>query len=385
MQLVGVLVAIWLIAAMTPMIQSFLGAQGRVAQAHTSDSRDTVTNCSLMVPANPLSATGLATPWMLQAPCHETAPMQDVFLQAVIFDPATSHLFAYAPLVIDAGTTPAVAPVPVALPEGAVVGIFGGGNDMVTTLLNKQGCLDGFGQVFFCGTQELFAAINAAHIQPPPLGTEVDGLPCPTTRDFRIVDQDPSDNVQTTYLDIAGQLAQNTALNRQKFPQSVVLENGSDNSLLAAVDNAIGCKPWTIPDLADPGALVPTQATDELQAAYYQKDQALIPAGDPMVGPNNLTLLNEYRLSADQPPVGSLGQANTQEFCVNMVVGQMTWLSLNQAVFANVQAPVFAGGGSLYVFLQNRLIASIQLLGCKVPTRPLQMRGQNQNQYAGGS
>src|SRR5579863_4265193 len=51
-------------------------------------------NCALIVPAHPLTAKGLATPYQLGAidaansPCNEANAMQTAFVQAAILDPA---------------------------------------------------------------------------------------------------------------------------------------------------------------------------------------------------------------------------------------------------------------------------------------------------------
>src|SRR6266568_6671043 len=206
-----------------------------------------VGNCSLSVPVDVFNH--LETPWQLLPPCHEADPNNNVFLQAVIFDTDTGQLSTYDPLVIDAVTAPAVVPVAPNLPAHRIVGIFGGGNNNVTTLVgaNYQ-CINGaagkpFGQAFFCGGRALFDAIARFRVVVPPVlsvsgsvlvpgsssplaipspGIESDGQPCPTVRDFRIVDQDQSDNVQTTYLVTAtGQTAQNTAANRAALAGSV--------------------------------------------------------------------------------------------------------------------------------------------------------------------
>lgn len=292
---------------------------------------------------------------------------QQVFLQAVIFDPATKSLSEYSPLVIDAGTTPAIAPVPVSLPTGAVVGLFGGANDDTTSVANNQGCDTFTGQVFFCNTRQLFAAIHAAGVPIPPLGTDINGKPCPSVRSFDIVDQDQSDNVQTAYLlSPDGTTAQDTAANRLLLGNSAVVVNPSDNRVLSnAIDPALGCSSWKIPDIADANNPVPTQATNELQAAAYQLDPiAFIPAGDPMVGPNNLALINAYRLDVDQPGIQSLGQANTVPYCQHVRVVGGQFLALNQTLFSSKPSPL-AGFANLYDFLHQRWIATRMLLNCK--------------------
>lgn len=333
------------------------------------------TLCTLSVPVNPLSSAGLATPWQLGGGCYESNPNQAVFVQAVIFDTATRQLTTYSPLVIDEGTLPAIVPSVLTISTTSVIALFGGGNDDATFLTGSgaSSCVNGadganFGQVFFCNASQFWQNINAAHLSIPSLGIGNDGQPCPTVRSFKIVDQDQSDNVQTTYLvTSSGQTAQNTATNRQLLPGATIVVNPSDNRVLTNfVDPALGCTPWMIPDIADDGNLVPTQATDELQAATYQDNPvALIPSGDPMVGPNVLDMLNAYRQGVDQPQINALGQADTQAYCAHLKDIQPGFLANNQATFTNFPSPVPSIGPNLYAFMQARLTASFQILGCK--------------------
>ena len=65
-------------------------------------------NCTIIVPPNPLSAQGLATPYQLFAPdaaangpCNEANAGQGAFVQATIYNPATGAFSIYSPLVID--------------------------------------------------------------------------------------------------------------------------------------------------------------------------------------------------------------------------------------------------------------------------------------------
>ena len=72
-------------------------------------------NCDIIVPANPLSAQGLATPYQLTGPngmtpaqsgCKMTNAVNlGAFVQATILNPATGQLSVYDPLVITQGTT----------------------------------------------------------------------------------------------------------------------------------------------------------------------------------------------------------------------------------------------------------------------------------------
>ena len=143
----------------------------------TSAVNDT---CAIIVPANPLSAKGLATPYQLTGPDGDGAAPSGcqminsinlgAFVQATILNPRTGALSVYDPLVITKGTTPAIAPVVPKLPKGAIVTIEFGFNG--TTLLQQgatpdalaQGnCVDGesgspFGQVSFCNGIKFFNA-----------------------------------------------------------------------------------------------------------------------------------------------------------------------------------------------------------------------------------
>ena len=106
-------------------------------------------NCTIIVPTNPLSAQGLATPYQLVAtnpangPCNDANKAQAAFVQGAIIDPATGSISIYNPLVIDQGTQPAAQPVLPTLPQGAVVGIWFGfnGNNLMFYL---SGCIFSF-------------------------------------------------------------------------------------------------------------------------------------------------------------------------------------------------------------------------------------------------
>jgi hypothetical protein len=85
-------------------------------------------NCSLAVPANPLTAAGLATPWQLGDGCSmASAGTEGAFVEATILSPG-GQLSVYNPLVVTAGTQPAVAPVAPAIAVGSVVEVSVGFN-----------------------------------------------------------------------------------------------------------------------------------------------------------------------------------------------------------------------------------------------------------------
>src|SRR5438552_19010188 len=292
-------------------------------------------DCTLIVPPNPLSAQGLTTPYQLTAtnpangPCHESNKAQAAFVQGAIIDPATGAISIYNPLVVDQGTQPAVEPQPPfggQIPPGDSVALWFGSNGNTLTLQDSNGslaqghCVNGsrgsiFGQFAYCNAPVFFGIANflmrAGKLAPPPLGTANDGQPCPTVRDFSVVDMDQSDNVTTTYLVTTdGHVAQNTVANKAALQNIQTAKNASDNRLLAvALDTALGCTPWMAPDLADPGNMVPSLPLNELQAAVRQAaPQALVPTRDPMVlvnGNRNTTKLNLYRVGVGEPPVQS--------------------------------------------------------------------------------
>jgi hypothetical protein len=367
------------------------------------------TDCELIVPPNPLTATGLATPYQLTGPggqdpaasgCTQANPNLQAFVQATVLDPATGRLWVYEPLVITGGTIPAVAPVKPRLPRNAVVNLmvgFNGNNLQLTaaqrlTLLRAK-CVDGlpgslFGQVSYCNSVSFYAAadqaIAAGKLRIPASGRSPQtGQPCPTTRSFQLVDQDPSDNVTTKYLLTAsGQTAQDSTANAALLPAATPVNNGSDNALL---DNfvlpALGCTPFTAPDLSDAGRPGTSQTLDELSAAANQHAPiALVPENDPMTmvnGSLSRPKTNLYRLGVGQPLViGGLNQpfgdvrAGGQQadtpanFCANMLNIQTPFISANQSRFSASPSPVPATGNNLFTFMAARLSASFTNLGC---------------------
>ena len=356
-------------------------------------------NCDIIVPAKPLTARGLSTPWQLTGPdgqspeasgCSEAnAASLGAFVQATILNRSTGALSVYEPLVITEGTTPAVAPVVPKLPRNSIVTIDVGfnGTDLTQVgatrrALRQGSCVDGlngsvFGQVSFCNGTAFFQAARRLEARGklvvPSAGTStVNDKPCPTTRDFSIVDQDPSDNVTTTYLlTPSGQTAQNNAVNTSALPGATEISNGSDNALLDAfVDPALGCKPLEAPDLSAGGAMGTSQALDELSAAKSQAAPvALVPENDEMVLINNefsAAKTNRYRSNVGQAAISTANNATSgpAEFCQNMVNVQSVFLNDNEAALTPGSSPVPAVGDNLFTFMANRLSMSYDNLSC---------------------
>jgi hypothetical protein len=348
-------------------------------QAHHTEAPNP--NCSLIVPPNPLSAEGLATPYQLvatnarQGACHESSGDQAAFVQGAVIDPATGQISIYNPHVIDKGSRPAITPTAPTLPDNAIVGLWFGYNGDTLTLrswrnsLQDGNCINGlrnsvFGQFAACNAEAFFKAANQAiqdgKLTPPELGMAKDELPCPTVRDFAVVDQDQSDNVTTEYLvDRWGRVAQMSAENTQKMRNATLQVNGSDNRLLAiSMDDALGCTPWTAPNLADPGQMVTALPLNELQAAAHQQDPAaLLPAGNPMTqinGRNSLDKTNLFRRAVDQIPAENLDQASTEAYCQNLLDIAPARMSLDAQFTRQQPSPDPAAANNLFTFLAQR-------------------------------
>jgi hypothetical protein len=341
-------------------------------------------NCTLTVPNNPLSAKGLALPWQLGDGCSEANGTEQAFVEATILSP-NGTLQVYNPLVIDAGATPAAAPVVPKIARGSQVIIdvgFNGTNLLLEGRGARQGnCVDALGQsvigqVSACNAVGFYRLANAeiatGRLQVPVRGTSGDGQACMTVRDFAMVDQDQSDNVVTSYLMNAnGQIAQNTAANAAALTGATTLVNGSDDKLLAAfLDPATGCTPFTAPDITDPTGNSASQALNELSALVNQKGViAVVPTNDEMtlVGGNySIAKTNVYRSLVDQPllPANTNATQVAMAYCQNMTNIAPARSQLDMTREVGFGSPVAAIGSNLSSFLGNRLSMSFANLGC---------------------
>jgi hypothetical protein len=391
------------------------GSPAKIHQAASTSSQGVSssavnTNCDIVIPAHPLTAKGLATPFLLTGPagtspaasgCQMINSLQlGAFVQATILDPATGKLSVYNPLVITKGTKPAVKPVVPKLPRHAVVTIDIGFNGAILrqagatpNALAEGRCTDGmpgspFGQVSFCNGPAFFKAAaaleRAGKLRVPFVGMSKrmvvtggalgTGRECPTVRNFDMVDQDPSDNVTTSYLldPATGRTAADTAANKARMPGAKVLENGSDNALIDDfLDPALGCTPFEAPDLGNHGAPTTSQALDELFAARNEpKNAALVPENDTMVtdlaGSIDVAKTNLYRSEIGQAPVSAHNQdsSSPQMFCQNLINIQGAFVAANQNLLQTQPSPVPTAGDSLYTFLASRLQGSFDNLNC---------------------
>ena len=342
-------------------------------------------NCTLTVPANPLSAQGLATPWQLGDGCSmANAATEGAFVEATILAP-NGQVQVYNPLVITAGTTAAATPAPPTIARGSQVIIdagFNGTNLVLQGRGARQGnCVDALGQsligqVSACNAVNFYNLANfeiaRGLLKVPALGTSLEGQPCQTVRDFSVVDQDQSDNVITSYLiNGNGQTAQNTAANAAAIAGATTLVNGSDDKLLAAfLDPANGCTPFTANDTTDPAGTSGSQALNELSARVNQQGTiAMVPPNDEMTLVNSafsIAKTNVYRSLVDQPLLAGNVNATqvAADYCQNLTNIQSARNQLDMTKELNFGTPVAAIGNTLATFMGNRLSMSFVNLGC---------------------
>jgi hypothetical protein len=358
----------------------------------------TVLDCFLTLPNDPLSATGLSTPFLLNAPCSQTVANQQSFAEAAIYDPATGDITIYHPLVLDAGKTAGAPPVVPTLPAGAVVALWFGFNGGVLQLLDVNGqdtnaspvlkgagCINGlegvqgdvFGQVSWCNAQPWFEAANtgiaAGKTIIPDLGVDNLGNPCPTSRSFEITDACPSDNVPTQYLLLSdGSTAQDTAANRAANPTAEVINNASDEALLTNIINPlIGCTSFAAPYVDNPGTSGPALALSELQASAKQAAPiGLVPLNDPDTlltngGTVSTDKTNQYRLGVNQPVVSAGANSGALiPYCTSIVAVAPPFFKGFESVFITQTTPAATVGNNLFTFMCERYLMSLTQLTC---------------------
>jgi hypothetical protein len=345
------------------------------------------TNCTVSVPAHPLSAKGLATPWVLGDGCTwENGGTEGVFIDATILSP-NGQLQVYNPLVITQGTQPEVAPTPPTIARGSQVILSVGFNGNALAVVGpgvRQGkCIDAIGNSLINQTPQCNAAsfyrmanseIARGILKIPAIGTGKDGKACQTTRDFALIDQDQSDNAVAHYLfnPNTGQTTQATAANQANLPGDTLETNGSDNGLLDSfIDPALGCTPFTAPNTTNPNGASASQALNELSARQHQKGTvALLPVNDPQLlvgGQFSLGKTNVYRIETDMAtlPSGTNLTRNAAQYCQNMVNIATPRLQLDAPMETGTASPVPDLGNNLATFLAARLSGSFANLNCK--------------------
>jgi hypothetical protein len=345
------------------------------------------TNCTVSVPKNPLSAKGLATPWVLGDGCTwENGDSEGVFIDATILAP-NGRLQVYNPLVITQGTQPEVAPTAPAIARGSQVILSVGYNGNALALVGpgatQSNCIDAFGNSLInqtpqCNAASFYRMANAeiarGILKIPAIGTGKDGKACQTTRDFALIDQDQSDNAVAHYLfnPDTGQTSQATAASQASLPQDTLETNGSDNGLLDSfIDPALGCTPFTARNATNPAGASASQALNELSARQHQKGTvALLPVNDPQLlvgGQFSLGKTNLYRTETDMAalPASTNLTQNAAQYCRNMINIATPRLQLDAPMEIGTASPVPDLGNNLATFLAARLSGSFDNLNCK--------------------
>jgi hypothetical protein len=376
----------------------------------TATPATTNVSCDLIVPADPLSAPGLATPYQLtgtdgRTPAESGCQMSNAaklgaFVQATILDPATGALSVYDPLVVTRGTRPAVRPSVPKIPANAVVTIdFGfNGKDLfqvgaTPTTLADGNCVNGqagsiFGPESFCNGVNFFNAVQKAErerllkVPSPGISDEIipsggelgTGRACPVTRNFEVADQSSANDVTTEYVlnPLTGQTAQDTTSNAGNIAGATLLFSRSDNTLLDQfLDPVLGCTPFRAPDLANNDQPTSSQALDEILAGAYQpKIAALVPESDKVVmngGEFDAAKTGLYREELGQAPISSQTDktSDPEMYCQNLVDIQTPFMAANQKLLATGQSPVTTVGDNLLTFMANQLNTSFANLGCQ--------------------
>jgi hypothetical protein len=121
-------------------------------------------DCTITVPANPLTAAGLATPYTITGDGCSQRGCAPSFVECAIY--SAGNLQIYAPLVVDQGDKPGVdfvPPIKPTVPNGATVGCWFGSNAASLTLTGPGSgqCVNGadgtvFGQFATCGGAAFF-------------------------------------------------------------------------------------------------------------------------------------------------------------------------------------------------------------------------------------
>jgi hypothetical protein len=362
------------------------GAGDAISLNQTADQAANSGNCTIVVPRNPLTAQGLATPYQLADGCSMANDDQQAFVEATILAP-NGQVQVYNPLVITQGTRAAARPAVPNVPRGARVIIdfgFNGTNLLLTgpgAVQRSSGCVDALGQsvigqVSACGAVPFYSLANqliARHVLPvPAAGRDADGKACQTTRDFALIDQDQSDNVYSKYLLTSdGRTAQATRANTARLGSAQLVSNGSDNALLGYfVDPANGCKPYTGRDATSATGVQGSQALDELSARVNQRPHiAMIPTNDPMVlvgGAFSIAKTNMYRSLVDQPmlPASTNAAEVAAAYCMNMVNVAPARDQADYGRDSSFDTPVPDVGNNLATFIGNRLSMSFGNLNC---------------------
>ena len=343
-------------------------------------------NCAISVPANALTAQGLATPWQLGDGCSwANGATEGAFVEATILAP-NGKVQVYDPLVVNQGTQSAVAPTPPTIAAGSQVIISLGFNGNALALVGpgaaQANCIDALGNSLInqtpqCNAANFYRLANAeiarGTLKAPALGTAKDGQACPTTRDFSVIDQDQSDNVVARYLfdPNTGQTAQATAANVGNMAQAVTQTNGSDEGLIAGfVDPALGCRPWMARNPTNPNGIERLAGAERADGQAGSAGYGRAAPGQRPAAPGRRPVQRgqDQPLPAGDRPGAAVVQddrpAERGEVLPEHGQHPAPRLKLDATLEAGTASPVPALGNNLANFLAARLSGSFDNLNC---------------------
>lgn len=373
------------------LIASFLlSPLGIVHAAGAGVTRDNQPICQLELPPDPLTPSGLATPFQLSSPnsdypCHEASLPTAAFVQAALYDPEDHTISLYNPVVVDKGTRPFANPLLPSFHPDAIVALWisyrgpalriqGAGQ----TLQAAQ-CVTGadnspFGSFAYCNAPAFFRVASQAIRSQlgsatfPHLPDGNDDIACPTLEDFWVVNATPVDAVSVSYLVKNGQIAQDTEANRQAAPQAQVLASGGNTQVLAALNQALGCQHWrwTAPDLTD--QTHPALSAFPLDLLQANLDNtgfpAYVPSQDPLVKVNarsSRDKLDAYRAGVDQPAIVNY---TSWYYCLGLKQFGIPRLQQDQAILSQQPSPDPIIAPTLLEYLNARLTVTQREIGC---------------------
>ncbi|KAJ3395037.1 hypothetical protein HDU84_004495 [Entophlyctis sp. JEL0112] len=325
-----------------------------------------------------------------------------------MFDPATNSLYAYVPLIINAGAknfVPAAAPK-FYIPNPSTVMYMGCGTNAVTTTLqdNQNGAglalanctVSGLVQYAGCNGPNFYGAVKAAlaagTYKAPALAlSPVNNRLCYTDFSCAMTDMDPQDNAPSIYL-----LSKNLVVAQATFanlanPQFTVAQGamnvtiGSDMVVQNVVyDTALQCADFTIPSAID-GLLLNTMGNTNIFAIAndlnaHENRVCVVPLNDAFVtatgtytavdtqpGSMAFTKMNEKRVLTGLDPITSIAIAtqSAKIYCARFLAysSDVIFNAFHLVEFTAAM-PV---ANNMATFMTQRFVASWAGLGCADP------------------
>ncbi|KAJ3203345.1 hypothetical protein HDU82_006646 [Entophlyctis luteolus] len=356
-------------------------------------------NCVVTIPGtgNPLDPTTWTQPWRVSG-CDQANGMGTI-CDITMFDTATNQLYAYVPLIVDAGSNNFVAPAApnFFVPNANTVMYMGCGTNAVTTTLkdNKNGAglaaanctASGLVQYAGCNGSKFYAAVKSAiaagtFTAPAVAVSPVNNRLCYSDFSCAMTDMDPQDNAPSIYLvSQNGKIAQQTNANlaMAEFTTAqggTTVTIGSDMVVQNVVyDTALQCTDFKIPSAIDGLAMNTMGNTNVFGIANdltgHPNRTCLAPlngafvtatgvyaVADTMPGSMAFTKVNELRALTGVDPFATVQAAAAAKF-----------LAYSSDILFNAfhvvgMAPAMPVANNMATFLTQRFVASWAGLNC---------------------